>query len=730
MSENRFINCKLYKKVACTVLVVVLGTCLFAKTAIELFDEGLMEQNNENWYSASEYFMEAIKANAVYSDAWFHLAQCSYQLDEYDLALSQLDECEKYSKDDNAIRNLRGMIFITQYKFDEARIIFEDILKKTPNNIDARFGLAELDLFNGRMTNALKQYNEALKRQRDNRKALLSLAVISAQMGRYDNALRYANDSINFYSGEKEVHYLVAVIHSMKGDLDSAERACRVALQIDNDYDKAYELLAKVLFMKAQYDEVIAICDSRVQNNRRSASAWYLKGAAQKEKGDSEGAIATWDKGLAIVKDDEIMRAALETTIAEVVPLEDGRRKTWARYHINVARECEKRYDKAGSLFEYQRALKIEPTNEEARLSYAAMLRLNGLNELYLEQLLFIARNKDAAKKAKENKAADVGTQNASDPTTNQKPSYKDVLMSDTIEAYNNLLQDTLAKRWGVEPFFLDKTRWNVGVYYMDDAQNSPMAINQIHILNNKVAAQYASDIFSGIATTAVKTYPLAVRGFGDAYNKARNSMMDYFVMIKLDEGERDLTLNYELYSARTGNIIGDNSFYSTGNTRYTNVFRRLRGEILESLTVRGKIIERDGKTLLCDIGKSEGAQVGDAFDIIKVGNITTATSEKGVLYKKENMLGTFIIEEVGEEVSSGQLTYKGFYDKVNTGDEIVLTKKAADKKEEDAANIATNAPKANGAGEADQKENLNLLENDVAVSRVPSVIDLIRSIY
>lgn len=728
MNKNRLIKYNGNIVAIFVAIIFALGNISFSKTALEFFDDGIAEQNNENWYSASEYFMEATKLNNVYSDAWFHLAQCSYQLNEYDLALSQLDECEKYSKDDNAIGNLRGMIFITQYKFDEARAIFDNILKKTPNNIDARFGLAELDLFNGRMTNALKQYNEALKRQRDNRKALLSLAIISAQMGRYDNALRYANDSITYYSGEKEVHYLVAVIHSMKGDLDSAERSCRVALQIDNDYDKAYELLAKILFLKGQYDEVVAICDSRVQNDRTRNSAWYLKGAALCEKGAKADAIDTWDKGLAIVKDDEIMRAALETLISEFVPLQDSRRKTWAQYHINVARECERRYDKAGSLFEYQRALKIEPTNEEARLSYAAMLRLNGLNELYLEQLLFIEKNKSAAKKAKENKT--TNTQDATSSPTTAKPSYKDILMSDTIEAYNDLLQDTLAKKWDVEPFFLDKTRWQLGVYYMEDAENSPMAINQIHILNNRVAAQYSSDIFSGIATTAVKTYPLAVRGFGDAYNKARNSGMDYFVMISLDEGERDLTLNYEMYSARTGNKIAADSFYSTGNTRYTNVFRRLRSEILSSLTVRGKIIGRDGKTLLCDIGKSEGALTGDTFDIIKIGNITTATSEKGVLYKKEHLLGTFVIDEVGEEVSSGQLTYKGFYDKINTGDEIVLTKRATDKKEESATNVATPSPNANKNGVAEQKENLNLLGNDVAISRVPSFIDLIRSIY
>ena len=68
--------------------------------------------------------------------------------------------------------------------------------------------------------------------------------------------------------------------------------------------------------------------------------------------------------------------------------------------------------------------------------------------------------------------------------------SRREVQMNDTIEAYDNLLQDSLSHKWNVQPFYLDKTRWNIGIYYV------PSAVNQIHIQNNTVAAEFASDIF------------------------------------------------------------------------------------------------------------------------------------------------------------------------------------------------------------------------------------------
>ena len=66
------------------------------KTAVQLFDAGVEAQANENWYIASQSYMEAIQLNPVYGDAWFHLAQCSYQLGEFDLAYHYLESAEKY----------------------------------------------------------------------------------------------------------------------------------------------------------------------------------------------------------------------------------------------------------------------------------------------------------------------------------------------------------------------------------------------------------------------------------------------------------------------------------------------------------------------------------------------------------------------------------------------------------------------------------------------------------
>ncbi len=704
-------------------LLLASGGFFAAQGASSFFKDGNAEFEKENWYLASQHFLEAVNENSAYGEAWFRLAECSYMLGEYDLVLSQLSQAEKYLRDDSAVENLRGMTCIALERFSEARLIFEKILKNFPNNVDARFGLAELDLFDGKITGAEKQYGEALKREAYNRKALLSLAVVCAQTGRFDRAEHFINSAIGHYSGEAEVHYLAAVIYAMKGNVEACKRHSRIAVELNGNYDRAYELLSKALYMEKNYEEVISICDFRISKNRNLSSAWYLKGQAEFQSDRKDDAMETWSAGLRINPEDEVMRAALYLAVREGVPLEDPRRGEWAAYHVRLAREAEGRFDSSEMEWEYQRALKIQPSNKEARLRYANILELNGMRELYLEQLLFI----------RENRISPVDLDGGLEKTSSAaKKSFSEISMDDTIEAYGDLLQDSLAKKWKVQPFFLDKTRWRIGIYY------TPSSVHLNHVEANKIAAEFAGDVFSGISSAAVESRTLPVSGFGEAYRDARNSGMDYFVILNQDEGSRDISLDYKFYSARTGYLLWENSLYGTGNSRHSLVFRRFRGEVLSRLPIMGKIISRSGRLVLADLGRSENVREGAVFDVVRKGAVETSGTSTGLSYKEDDILGTFTVTTAGEEVSEGVLEYRGFFDRVNLQDSLVLVSLPASETQNarDLSRIAGSdapmegAPGADASGESLDGKEISLDTRSLGIRRVPSFVEIIRSIY
>lgn len=705
--------------------VFVSSFFLFAqtKTARELYETGLQQQKTLDWYGASESFHQALQLNPSYGDAWFRQAQCAFQLDEFTLCLNYLDNAQKYLNDRADIRNLRGMTLISLGQLDMARSIFEAVIKAYPNDLDARFGLAELDLFDGRLDGAEQKYTAALRRQGTNRKALLSLALVSAALGKNDTARTYIEQALQTHSGDAEVQYLAAWLAARTGDLSEAERRARSAVAIDEDYDRGYELLAAVLYAEGRYQDAADLCDFRIGRNRDSFTAWYLKGAALHRLGKDADAVTVWNTGLSVNPQDEIMRSSLELLAAESIPMNDSRRAAWAAYHIKKAREYSDKYQSRQARYEYQQALKLDPLNAEARTAFAAMLRRDGFNEAYLAQLQFIA----STKKTNTDKTE---TTNATDPEA--------VKLSDTIEAFDSLLSDNLAAKWNVSPFYLDKTRWKIGLYY------TSAPVGELHADVPSVTANMAASLFTGVTETTVDVMASSVSGYGDAYARARAAACDYFVLFSADDTARDFNLDAVMYSTRTGNEIKRFSVFRTGNDRFALSLQSFRQTILDLLPVRGKILARNGSMILIDLGLSEGIKSGTVFAIIRKGTITTADSGAGLYYNPKSVLGTLTVTDIGEEISQGTVSDTGFFDRINIGDEVVVTQlpkeentPSADSQQKPAGQnqpaatqpvSSDTAPAADAAG--------NPLHQTIPLTPAPgserssALIDMIRTIY
>lgn len=690
-------------------MLFFLGCGLFAQSsapkALEHYDKGLALQSDEKWYEAGEEFLEAVNYNPAFGDAWFHLARCAYEINDFNLCMTYLDTAEKYAKDRTDILNLRGMCLISLGRLDEAKEIFEGIISDYPNNIEARFGLAELELYNGGFDSAQSLYTEALKRQGTNRKALLSLAVLAAETGKDSLSENYINQALRYHSGVPEVHYLAAYLSAKRGDLKTAERRARAALQIKPDFDLAYTMLSSVLYAQEKYDETIDICDYLINKDRNVAEAWYLKGWSLYRQNKGEQAIDTWSSALGIEPLDEVLRSALEIVADEILPLEDSRREQWAQWHIQKAREHSKLFMGEEARYEYQRALRLDPDNFAARSEFAELLNKMGLTELYLNQLTFI----------KDNSSVD-------ESSLSDDERYKHVRTNDIIESYSALMKYSLSAKWNVDPFYLDKTRWNIGIYYT----KSPVQL--LHCDAEEVAAEMAEESFKGVASTAVHVEKSPVSSYRQAFSMARKSGDDYFVLMEYDESEREVSIEAAVYNGRNGTQIEKISLFRTGNDRFSSVLRSFRRSILNMLPARGKIIARSGNSILVDMGKTEGISDGAVLDVVKAGYVRTADSGTGVVFDDKYSLGQILISQTGEQIAEGALTQRSFYDRVNVGDEVLLRSVPADSAAQAVADTSPAADENGDAISADRTERLTA--EDLGLVRTPLFIDLIRKIY
>ena len=285
-------------------------------------------------------------------------------------------------------------------------------------------------------------------------------------------------------------------------------------------------------------------------------------------------------------------------------------------------------------------------------------------------------------------------------------------------------MENTLAKKWDINPFYLDKTRWNIGIYYMEKVE--PLYHPDIA----RIASEELRLMFQGVSSTNVRLYPERVTGYADAYKKAHDKKLDYFIIMTGDETDRDVKIDAVMYSARTGTKTKDFSIYRTGNERFSGALLRLRKDILSILPVRAKILNRSVNELLLDIGKSEGMVKNAEFAVVKKGAMKTSDTGIGLVYTDKDVLGKVTLSKVSEEISEGILSDTGFYDRVNSGDEIILVKMPEKKNSNDTQSEAALDTTPQASEKDIENEKVSPLKGaDLEITRTPSLLKMIKEL-
>lgn len=627
-----------FRKRGACVLIFGLVMCAFLySNPVELFKEGQKYQSLGDYFSAIEKYTESVIENPNYGSAWKALAQCSYNLNEYEMCLDYIASAEKFMKGDPELSNLAAFSYIGLGNLDEAYSLFSKVLELYPNDPSARFGLAELDVANGRIPSATDFYLDALKRSPENRKALLSLALVYGEMGNYDLADEYIQKALQYHSQDPQVHFYSAWLQAKEGKLEEAEGRVRAALKIDPEYDKALELLSSLLYYSKRYSEVIPVTDKRIAADRNCAPAWYLKARALENLGQIEEAYEIYQLALYSIPGDQLIRTGAEMLITKNFPVEDERRNEYARYHFERAKEFSSQHYSSNSIFEYRRALKLDPYSSDIRQSYAELLRTQGYNERYAGQLEFIINNGNPSVKVK-----------------------------DAYESYSALLKKSLSASWGIDSLLLDKAHLSLALYFL------PGSLNGIHPDGEKLAALFLSESLMHEGICRIYAPETPVNSFSEAFRDGRNKNADYFGLVEFSESENTVKITVTLYVTRTGKIAGKFEVYRTGTDRFYSAVMRLTDSILKALPKRGAVLARTGKNLVIDLGRWDGVAVDSRFNVLGENSVFVADEGFGFTFNEKNIKGTVTLTDLGEDISQGVFSRSGFYDTLEPGDYVI----------------------------------------------------------
>jgi tetratricopeptide (TPR) repeat protein len=624
-------------------MVLMLPASLEAQTPEAYYNQGRSALAAEDWYAAAEAFIEALRINSAHAEANAALAECYYELGEFDQALIWVRKARTLARADMALANLEAFALIALGRLDDASAVIGEVLAREPYNREALFAAGELDISRGRSSEALLRYREAVRRYPDDRRLLVSLALVSGSLGDMETAETYINRALVRHAEDYRVYYYAAYLDSLVGRVNRAIDHALRALFFRPGYAPARKLLAKLCYQAGQYEEAARLADEAIAANRDDTDAWYLKGLSYSRMSRNAEAVAVLSGAALIRQDDEFIRVSLEDLLIDGTGLEDPRRVQWASWHFDRARDYRTRNLASQALFEYRRGLRLNPYARDRR-EYAELLRLQGYPARYLEELRFLQ---------------DLGLGDRS--------------LGDAVETYDSLLSGALYRRWQVNPVDVAKRHWKAAVFSL--ASQSSF----YHADAGAAASAYVREILVHDRNIEAMNLELRQPSFSAAFRAARDAGADYFLIISVSENERDLSLKAELFVARTGSSAGIFYAYRTGQDRLRNAVRGITEQFSAALPFRGELIVRRQSQGLIDKGRVDGVKNGDVYDVVKKGRPAILNAGIGLSYTTDDVVGTIAITGADEEVSSGALSRNGFFDRISLGDEIILQAKKDD---------------------------------------------------
>ncbi|MCL2440908.1 MAG: tetratricopeptide repeat protein [Treponema sp.] len=601
------------------------------------FERGRSHMAEENWYSAVESFLECLRINPAHAEATAALAECYYELAEFDEALNWVRRARQLARGNMSVANLEVFTLIALGQLDAATVLVTEILTREPYNREALFAAGELDIARNRPSEAMIRYREAVRRYPDDRRLLISLALVTLSLGDGDTALTYINTALTQHAGDYRVYYYAAYIYSMNNRVTDAIRYAERALYFRPGHLASQSLMATLRYRNGQYEEAARLCDIAIANNRQDMSAWYLKGLSFIRLGRNQEAITILTTAISINEHDEFIRAILEETLISSTNLEDPRRARYALWHFNRARSFRQRNQVEQALFEYRRGLRLNPFAPDRR-EYAELLRVQGYPARYLEELLFLQDQGEA-----------------------------DRSLNDAVEAYSSLLSNALFRQWQVNPVDLAERHWKVAVFSMAGQSSF------YHADAGSVAAGVIRELFVHDRNIMPMNLEHRQASFSQAFRLARESGADYFLMISVTENERDISIKAEAFVGRTGSPAGTFHSFRTGTDRLREASRGIVTQLSSVMPIRGRLLIRRQGQALINKGRADGIQQGAVFDIVKRGRPQVANEGIRLVYNNDELVGTFTITSVDEEIAIGTLVRNGFFDRIEPGDEIIL---------------------------------------------------------
>jgi predicted Zn-dependent protease len=207
-------------------------------------------------------------------------------------ALADLSARIDAAKEPATARVLRGQVYLSMKRPDDAIVDFTTAIKEQPRLVAAYRGLASAQLARGKPDEAIKALRSGLAATKGSPVLALQLGVVLEGQGQFDAAAQVYESALDRDPYEDSAaNNLAMLLANHRTDKASLERALDLVKRFENSVNPAYlDTRGWVLYRSGKYPEAIEALQQAVQRAPGQREFRYHLGLAQLKAGQTQEA--------------------------------------------------------------------------------------------------------------------------------------------------------------------------------------------------------------------------------------------------------------------------------------------------------------------------------------------------------------------------------------------------------------------------------------------------------
>jgi len=267
--------------------------------------------------------------------------------------------------------------------YADMETLWRDTLAKNPGAWLAHNNLGVLLWDQGKIPEAIAQYEEALRFDPTYVQAHNNLGAALKQVGKIKEAIGQYEQALQFYPNFPEAHYNLAVALEEAGRTNDAIGHYEQALRLKPDFFEAHCNLGEILMRQGKIPEAVEQYNEALQIQPDSAETHHNLGLALVQQGKLEEAITHWQRALQLQPDYPEADYNLGLALEQMGRNNDAighyeqalrRKPDFFEAHCNLGGVLMRQDRIPEAIEQYNAAVRIQPGSAEAQNSLALAL--------------------------------------------------------------------------------------------------------------------------------------------------------------------------------------------------------------------------------------------------------------------------------------------------------------------------------------------------------------------